>query len=102
LGFDYEIEFRSGKENIAVDALSSISNNELHALTLSTIEASVLENIKQLWQEDNRIQAIIQDLIRDPATHPHYKMKQQLPFQKRQIDGGTQSNSPASTHFHVS
>jgi len=59
LGFDYEIEFRSGRENIAADALSRISSNELHALTLSTIEAPVLENIKQLWQEDNRIQAII-------------------------------------------
>lgn len=45
LGFDYEIEFRSGRENVATDALSRITSNELHALTLSIIETLALEQL---------------------------------------------------------
>ena len=85
LGFDYEIEFRSGRENIATDALSGISSNELNALTLSTLEAPVLESIKQSWQEDHKLQALIQDIIRDPATHPHYKWSNNCLFRKGKL-----------------
>jgi hypothetical protein len=99
LGFDYEIEFRSGRENIAADALSRISSNELHTLTLSTIEAPVLDNIKQSWQEDNKIQAIIQDLIKDPATHPHYKWSNNYLFRKGKLVVG---HNPTLQHQLIS
>jgi hypothetical protein len=37
LGYDYEIKYRNGKENVAIDTLSRVSNSELNALIVSTI-----------------------------------------------------------------
>jgi len=43
LGFDYEIRYRKGKENIAVNALSRISSSELNALVISMISTDLME-----------------------------------------------------------
>jgi hypothetical protein len=43
LGFDYEIGYRKGKENIAVNALSRISSSELNALVISMISTDLME-----------------------------------------------------------
>jgi hypothetical protein len=99
LGFDYEIEFRRGRENVAADALSRITSSELNALTLSTIETPVLEDIKQSWTEDSRIQAIIQDLMKDQATHPHYKWSNNHLFRKGKLVVG---RNPTLQHQLIS
>ena len=65
LGLDYEIEFRKGKENVAADALSRVTSSELQAFTLSTVSIPLVGDIKRSWEEDNKIQSIIQDLTRD-------------------------------------
>jgi len=43
LGFDYEIGYRKGNENIAVNALSRISSSELNALVISMISTDLME-----------------------------------------------------------
>jgi len=43
LGFDYEIGYKKGKENIAVNALSRISSSELNALVISMISTDLME-----------------------------------------------------------
>jgi hypothetical protein len=47
LGFDYEIEYMKGKDNLAANAFSRISSTELSVLTLSSISTNIMEEIRQ-------------------------------------------------------
>jgi hypothetical protein len=42
LGYDYDIEYKQGRENVLADALSRIPNKEVYALTISTISTGLL------------------------------------------------------------
>jgi hypothetical protein len=72
LGYDYDIEYKQGKENVPVDALSRIPSKDLYAMTTSTISTSLMEEIRQFYTNDSAIQHIIKDLQQSTASHPHY------------------------------
>jgi len=72
LGFDYEIEFKKGKDNVVVDALSKMTCRELSTLAMSTISITLIEEIKASWVSDRVVQNLIQELSRNPTSHPHY------------------------------
>ena len=72
LGFDYEIEFKKGKDNVVVDALSKMTCRELNTLAMSTISTTLIEEIKASWVSDRVVQNLIQELSRNPTSHPHY------------------------------
>jgi len=50
LGYSYEIRYKSGKENLMVDALSRVSGAEILCLSLSAIQSNLEELIQQSWQ----------------------------------------------------
>ena len=72
LGYDYDIEYKQGRENVPADALSRIPSQEIYALTTSTISTSLMEDIKSSYQNDPMIQTIIKDLLGSADSHPHY------------------------------
>ena len=72
LGFDYEIEYRKGKDNLAVDALSRITSKELSALTLSSISTTIMDEIRQTWVADPNLQRIIDEVNKDTNSHSAY------------------------------
>jgi len=52
MGFSYEIQYKSGVENVVVDALLRISGSELLLLALSTIHLDMMSLIKKAWYSD--------------------------------------------------
>lgn len=51
MGYDYEICYRCGKENVVADALSQISHAGIHALTIATVQPHLLEKIQQGYRQ---------------------------------------------------
>ena len=59
MGYNYEICYRKGKENVVANGLSRIPAAQLLALSVSTINATLLENVKQSWEGDGDIHGMI-------------------------------------------
>jgi hypothetical protein len=72
LGYDYDIEYKQGKENVPADALSRIPSKDQYAMTTSTISTSLIKEIRQSYANDSVIQHIIKDLQQSTASYPHY------------------------------
>ncbi|KAF8405656.1 hypothetical protein HHK36_007732 [Tetracentron sinense] len=73
LGYDYEIVYKKGVENLVADALSHIPEQaELHSI--STPTWSTLEFIKEEQQRDPELQKIIQRLTHDLSSVPRYSL----------------------------
>ena len=71
MGYDYEIQFRQGKENKAADGLSRVFSAQLLTMALSTISSTLLDSIKASWAQDPHLQSLIQALEAG-QPHPHY------------------------------
>jgi hypothetical protein len=72
LGFDYEIEYHKGKDNVAIDALSRIPSGQLSTMIMTSISTPIMDEIKMTWASDVSLKHIIRDLLHDPSSHPHY------------------------------
>jgi ribosomal protein L31 len=72
LGYDYEIKYKKGKENVVAGSLSRISCSDLYALVVSTVSTSIMEEIKKSWEKESSIQATIQGLQVSSNSHPYY------------------------------
>ena len=70
-GYDYEIVYKKGKENVVVDALSR-KYEEGSLFSLSFIVANWLQAIRQKWFQDPKISSLIQKLQQDPQVDPRY------------------------------
>lgn len=72
LGYDYEISYKKGKDNVAADALSRKFKDvgTLHTLSLPTLDW--IQEVQQEWKQDVPTQQLIQQLITDSTTKPGY------------------------------
>ncbi|GKD58972.1 reverse transcriptase [Tanacetum coccineum] len=63
LGYDYEISYKKGRENIIADAFLRVSGGtELNSLVLTSIASDLLQQVKDSWNNDLVLQALIQQL----------------------------------------
>ena len=66
-GFDFEIVYKRGKENVVADALQDIL---MEGCLLST---TFPEQIKASVNKDTRLKKIMQDIQQDPNSHHRYQ-----------------------------
>ncbi|GJR99782.1 putative mitochondrial protein [Tanacetum coccineum] len=60
LGYDYEIVFKKGVDNAAVDAFSRVYQGaELLQIVVSSMASDVMEKIKASWQSDDTMQQLV-------------------------------------------
>nr|KYP76696.1 Transposon Ty3-I Gag-Pol polyprotein [Cajanus cajan] len=67
--FDFNIEYKQGRENVAADALSRMNCS---ALLVHQATSELLNSIKNTWQADVNLQRIIMELQADNASHKQF------------------------------
>ena len=59
MGYDYEIRYKKGKENIAADALSRMHSGELMMMAISAISSDLMSEIKSSWETNEELKNMI-------------------------------------------
>jgi len=60
MGYTYKIQYKSGRENVAADALSRVPSAQVLFLAVSVIQSDLLDGIKASYALDPQLQAYIQ------------------------------------------
>ena len=85
LEFDYEIQYRQGKENVAADALSRVEGAEVLHMAMSVLECDLLQDIQKHYESDPELKAMIKMLEKDPTSKKHYSWVQSILRRKSKI-----------------
>lgn len=80
-GYDFEIQYKPGKDNSAADAMSRRSSY----CALSVIKVNDLEEWQAELMQDDKLQAIMQDLIVDPDSHRGYTLRDHRLYYKGKL-----------------
>ncbi|KAK8947224.1 hypothetical protein KSP39_PZI006735 [Platanthera zijinensis] len=72
LGYDYEIVYKQGKENLVADALSRLPDSTFFLLSVSLIES--LDDIQREIASDPELQPIVEALSQGQPTPPGYQL----------------------------
>ncbi|GKB40240.1 putative mitochondrial protein [Tanacetum coccineum] len=64
LGYDYEISYKKGNENVVANVLSKVNqSDELLQLAVSSMTSDVWDKVKDSWKNDIDAQNLIQSLV---------------------------------------
>nr|ABW74571.1 pol polyprotein [Boechera divaricarpa] len=85
LEFDYEIQYRQGKENVAVDALSRVDGAKVLHMAMSMLECDLILNIQKAYETDAEVMAIIEKLKKDSVFIKNYSWMQDILRRKSKL-----------------
>jgi hypothetical protein len=71
-GYDYEIIYKKGKDNVVADALSRKYEYEGSLFSLSFIVPDWLQAVRQEWLQDPKSSQLIQQLQSNAPASPGY------------------------------
>ncbi|WVZ15409.1 hypothetical protein V8G54_012975 [Vigna mungo] len=72
MGYDFEIQYKPGADNRVADALSRVMTYS----SISVITNSDLIELAEELARDEKLRGLMQEVIRDPKTHPTYAVAQ--------------------------
>ncbi|XP_070048821.1 uncharacterized protein [Nicotiana tomentosiformis] len=75
--FDFEIEYKKGKENKVADALPGVPEVELATMSPSTVRTNQLDSIQDSWRLNPGMQALILQLQSKPKECKGYSFTNQ-------------------------
>lgn len=76
LEFDYEIQYRQGKDNLAADALSRVEGSEVLSMAISVADCDLMKQIQSAYETDMQIKELIEALKKKPDSKKHFTWKQ--------------------------
>lgn len=76
LEFDYEIQYREGKDNLAADALSRVEGSEVLSMAISVMDCDLMKKIQSSYEHDPQIKELIAELKKKPDYKKHFTWKQ--------------------------
>lgn len=85
LEFDYEIQYRQGKDNVAADALSRVEGAEVLHMSMSVSDCDLMKEIKEGYNQDDEMKQIIEKLKKEPGGKKHYSWVQNILRRKSKI-----------------
>lgn len=84
VGYKFEVQYRPGKENKAVNALSKVKE-DLEYSVMSRPHSLHLEKLEEEMSHDDTLKNIIQQLILDSGAWPRYSLKKGRLFYKGRL-----------------
>ena len=72
MGYDYEITYKKGKDNIVADALSCTFDDHASLSVISMPIPNWLHYVQQGYVNESSLSQIIQQLASNPSLVPHY------------------------------
>ncbi|CAL9221332.1 unnamed protein product [Arabidopsis halleri] len=85
LEFDYEIQYKQGKDNIAADALSRVEGAEVLHMAMSVLDCDLMQRIKASYDTDFVLKEIVESLKGDPQAKKHFSWVQGVLRRKSKI-----------------
>lgn len=112
LGYDFTIQYKTGKTNLVADALSRIGNTPTQCFSLTMPHYVFLDDLKTALQSSPEFTTLFQQIEHRPDSHPSYKIAQGFIFYEGRIWLDPQSpfkirlleefhNSPISGHMGI-
>lgn len=101
MGLSYEIQYKKGVENIAVDALSR-NFEEADCCGLSVVQPKWATEIMESYNDDKKVHELVAQLCLDPNSHPDIQFQQGILRHQGQIwvgsNGQLRSNLISELH----
>ena len=72
MGYDFEVQYKLEKENVAGDALSRVSGSQLLHISLPHAQQEFFDSLKRLWQTDSHLSKLVTELKANKLSHPQY------------------------------
>lgn len=63
MGYDFEIVYKKGRENVTADAFSRRPN----LATISSVKSDLLEKIQKNWEEDTELNQLISTITAESS-----------------------------------
>lgn len=80
IGFDFQIEYKPGKDNQAADALSRVMS-----ISWSTPEFEFLEQLKKEIANDSHLQTVVKQCLDNTVLNKNYFVKDGLLYWKHRL-----------------
>lgn len=85
LEFDYEIQYKQGKDNVAADALSRVEGSEILHMAMTVLQCDLLQQIQEGYVEDTVLKDLIEELKQNPIAKKHFSWSQGILRRKNKI-----------------